>query len=179
MKRIVRRSLLGLMTLISALVLTACHKPPPPAQPMVPHPLTPYQRGLVSQIRASGAQVIKQGEVLQIVMPTDRFFRRGTTRLKGNKIYAVKRVATLVKSYIAPYRSPRVYVTGYTDMVFARKTRKQISTRYAHEVAAYLWNRGVSQRYVRVSGAGGSSPIASNRTPKGSAYNRRVVIRIN
>lgn len=181
MKRIMHRRFLGLMVIVSALILTACHKPPPPlpAPPAGPHPLTPHQKSLVSQIRQSGAKVVKQGEVLQIVMPTDTFFRRGTTRLKSNKIGAVKRMAYLVKSYIAPYRHPRVSVTGYTDKIFAHKTRKQLSTRYAREVAAYLWHRGVSQRWVRVRGAGASSPIASNRTPRGSAYNRRVVVRVN
>lgn len=181
MKRTVR-SLLSLAVIASALMLTACHKPPPvPAGPDMTgtHPLTPYQRSLVSQIRRSGVRVIKQAEVLQIILPTDTFFRVDTTNLRSRKIYAVSKIATLVKSYVSPYRHPRVTITGYTDHVFARQTAQQISKQYAREIAAYLWNKGLSQRLVRVRGYGSKSPIASNRTPRGSAYNRRVVIQVN
>lgn len=175
MERNVRRAILNLVVVASALVLTACHKPPSPPQGV--HPLTPYQRKLVSEIRSSGAKVIKQAGVLQIVLPTDRFFRRGTTQLKSHKRYAVSRVATLVKNYSASYAHPRITVTGYTDQVFARKTQKKLSLQYAREIAAYLWHRGVSG--VRVYGAGAGSPIASNRTVRGAAYNRRVVVQVS
>lgn len=177
MKQVIRRHFFGFAIIASALALAACHKAPPPAKG--PHPLTPYQRTLVSEIRSSGASVVKQAEVLEIVMPTDRFFRSQTTHLKSRKIGAVNRIASLVKSYASFYRRPRISVTGYTDTVFSRQTRKKISLEYAREVAAYLWDKGISHRWVRVRGYGAKQPIASNKTVKGSAYNRRVVIRIN
>jgi len=177
MNSIIRRSTTSLLILVSVIILTACHKPPPAATG--PHPLTPYQQSLVSEIRASGAQVIKQGERLQIVMPTDRFFRLQTVHLRRHKMPTMDRIATLVRSYASFYRKPRILVAGYTDTVFDRQTRKVLSLQYARIVASYLWGRGVPHRLARVRGYAARQPIASNKTVKGSAYNRRVVIRIN
>lgn len=179
MKHFIRQSLFVLVTLLTATVLVSCHQPPPKAPETGPHPLTPYQRSLVSEIRSSGAWVVKQGEVLQIGLPTDTFFRENTTNLKSNKLGAIDRVATLVKSYASYYKRPRISVSGYTDTTFSQQTRRRVSLLYAREVAAYLWNKGVSKNWVSVRGYGSKSPIASNQTPKGSAYNRRVVIRVS
>ena len=180
MKRIFRQYALGLVVIVSTFIIAACHKPPLPSSSFKgPHPLTPYQHHLVAQVRSSGARVIKQGRVLQIILPTDTFFRKNTTRLKRHKLYALDRVATLIKSYITPYRHPRITVTGYTDHIFNRTKRQKLSLNYAKEIVAYLWHRGVSQRNVRVRGMGATCPIASNRTAKGAADNRRIVIRIN
>ena len=160
------------------LTLTACHKPPrPPSGPY--RPLTPYQKSLVSQLRSSGVQVVKWGEVLQIVLPTDRFFKPQTTQLRRHRVGTIERVASLVKSYIAPYRHPRISVLGYTDKVYSRSVRRGLSAQYARVIASYLWNNGVPQRWVHVVGHGASGAIASNRTSRAAAYNRRVVIRIN
>ena len=180
MKRIFFKNLLNLTVVFFVLIITACNKLPSPSMSNAqPHPLTPYQHSLVTQARASGAKVIKQADVLHIVLPTDTFFRRNTTRIKRHKLEALNSITLLVKSYVAPYRHPRITITGYTDTVFARMTRQKLSTEYAKEIAAYLWHQGIAQRWLRVRGAGAASPIASNRTPYGSAYNRRVVIRIN
>lgn len=179
MKRIVQ-SFLSLVLVASALLLTACHKPTIPAPNADgTHPLTPYQQSLVRQIRRAGGVVIKRAEVLQIILPTDRFFRQGTTRLRTQMTYTVNKVAILVKSYVAPYAHPRIRVTGYTDNVYSRQRQLRVSKAYAREIAAYLWSKGVSERLVLVRGYGSKQPIASNRTPRGAAYNRRVVIRIN
>ena len=166
---------IALVALLS-FTLTACHKPPPP--PAL-YALTPYQKNLVSGLRHSGVRVIKQGEVLQIIIPTDRFFRSQTTRLRRNRVNAVNRIAALVKSYTASYRRPRVRVSGYTDTVFARRSRHELSRQYAKVIAAYLWNNGVPQKWVRVRGHGALHPIAPNTTVRGAAYNRRVMIQIN
>ncbi len=177
MKNRFQSIILGLAVVITAM-LTACHNKLPPV-PTTPHPLTSYQLSLVSQIRKLGAQVIKQGEVLQIILPTDTFFQANTVHLKSQKQYAIGQVAALVKSYTTPYAQPQITITGYTDQVFARKTRRQLSMQYAQEVTAYLWHHGVSSRRLRVRGVGAALPIANNQTVRGSAYNRRVVIKIN
>lgn len=178
MKCIFRGKFLGLLVL-GVLVLPACHKAPPPELPTVPHPLTPYQHSLVSGLRASGVSVIKQGEILQIVLPTDRFFRPGTTRLKRHKHSILREVAILVGSYVAVYRQPRITITGYTDTVFGPVTRQTLSLQYAREITENLWRYGLPRRGVRVRGVGAASPIANNETVRGAAYNRRVVVQIN
>jgi outer membrane protein OmpA-like peptidoglycan-associated protein len=143
------------------------------------HPFTPYQKSLVKQLRKSGVQVIKQAEVLQLVIPTDAFFYPQTTQLRRRRIDMIGVAASLVKSYIAYYKAPRMYVSGYTDGVFPRTTRRVLSEMYAKVIAAQLWENGVPQKNMRVKGYGARYPIGDNQTAAGSAYNRRVVIRIN
>lgn len=142
------------------------------------HAWTPYQKKLVSKLRHSHVQVIKQAEVLKIVIPTDRFFRSQTTRLRRSCLESMGKIVSLMKSYTAAYKHPRIRVSGYTDTVFSPKRRQKLSTGYAKTIAAYLWNNGVPERWIRVKGYGARHPIASNRTPAGAAFNRRVVIRI-
>lgn len=178
MKRVMRIFFVLIILLDGVFGLVACHKTSMHVS-TGPHPLTPYQRQLVSEIRSSGAYVVKQAEVMQIIIPIDRFFRSQSTNLKSSRLGAINRIATLVKSYASYYRHPRILVSGYTDMVFARERRKQLSKEYALEVAAYLWNKSVSRRWVSVRGYGAKHPIASQRTVRGGAYNRRVVIRIS
>ena len=163
---------------LMALAVAACHQSPPMSVSEC-HDLTPYQKSVVSDLRHSGVQVVKQGAVLQIVIPTDKFFRSQTTKLRRSRVEAIESVAALVKSYIASYRHPRIRVSGYTDTVFSRASRIELSAQYAKVVAAYLWNNGVPERWVRVKGYGARYPIATNRTPVGAAFNRRVVVRIN
>ena len=171
-----KKHLLKLLVIsLASFTVTACHRPLGTAY----HKFTPYQKSLVSELRRSDVQVIKQAEVLQIVIPTDKFFRSQATQLRRSRVEAVERIASLVKSYIATYKHPRIRVSGYTDTVFPRASRRELSRRYAKVIAAYLWNNGVPEKWVHIKGYGARYPIATNRTPAGAAFNRRVVVRVN
>ena len=172
------RCLIVSITCLFAFTLTACHRTPQTPS-LDPHPLTPYEKILVSHIELAGAQVIKQGEVIQIVMPASTFFYTTTWKFRHRKLTTVHRIASLVKSYTARYRHPKIRVAGYTDTLFSQAARLTISHHMATTVAAQLWNKGIRRNWIQIKGYGSKDPIASNQTSDGAAMNRRVVIRIN
>ncbi len=163
--------------LMSAFLLTACQKKPlPQPEKAIYRPYNVKQQHLLAQMRSAGVQEIKQGDKVILVIPTDRFFQPQTTQLKHRRKKTMKAIAEFVKSYASFYARPRIYVYGYTDTVFSRKTRRELSKQYAKVVAAYLWNSKIPVKWVSVKGFGDQYPIASNRYPAGSVYNRRVMI---
>lgn len=168
------------LVVLGTAALSACHH----NAPMITdasdkRPFTPYQANLVARIKTGGGVVVKQGSTIEILLSTDKFFRTGTTNLRNRKLDTLNEVASLLKSQMASHPKYRIDVIGHTDTIFSRAHRKPLSKQYAEEVAAYLWHRGIPQKRVNVLGVGSSSPIASNKTPKGSAYNRRVVIKLS
>jgi len=170
--------LFGISLIVSVLLtVTACQKTPVLVGPY--HPFTPYQMSLVKQLRKAGVPVIKQAEVLQIVLPTDKFFRFQTTRIRQSQVYYVGLVRSLVTSYISYYKRPHIRVSGYTDTVFSKMTRKGLSYQYAKVIAVDLWHGSIPQRWIVIKGYGARYPIGDNKTVVGAAYNRRVVVRVN
>ena len=167
---VVLLSLLG----IASCSQTASYHVTPAAQTEI------RQNQLLAQIRAAGVQVIQQGTRLQMVLPVNRFFETTTTQIKPRQFTTLQRLSRYVQTYTQQYptRYP-IKVYGYTDRVYARKHRKYLSTQYAQVIAAFLWDHGFSSNQLRVTGYGALRPIASERTPRGAAYNRRVVIQVN
>lgn len=135
---------------------------------------------LTEQLRLQGVQVIRQGDRLQLVLPTDKFFRLQSTQIKENKIQTLNLVAKYLKQYLKPFRgSPKITVSGNTDKIFTKQKRYALSKTYAEVVASYLWNQDFSHQQLRVQGHAATHPIASGRTSKGAGYNRRVMIQVN
>jgi outer membrane protein OmpA-like peptidoglycan-associated protein len=134
---------------------------------------------LRQQIQQHGAQIIQQGTRLQIILPTDQFFRPQSTEIKSSQTETMDIIAIYLKSYLHSRPANRmITVSGYTDTVYTPEQRHQLSAQYAQVVASYLWNQGFSPRQLKVVGYGATKAIASTRTPSGSSYNRRVVIEV-
>lgn len=157
-------------------LLTSCQRPLPQPNFSLYRPLSNYQRNLIAKINSAGGKVIKQGDALKVILPTDKFFKAQTTQVKNNKVSALEDVGRFVKNYTRAYARPTILVQGYTDTVFARKTRIELSKQYATVVAAYLWNEGINRNEIRIEGLGARRPIASNAYPAGAYFNRRVEI---
>lgn len=174
--RLVISSLLSLLIFAG---LTGCTHPIPTPQFSIYRPISPYQKSLIARMHAAGIRVIKQGDVLKVIIPTDEFFRLQTTQVEPNKIGALKTTARFVKSYAAQYIHPTILVDGYTDKVFSPAIRKTLSRQYAEVVAAYLWDAGIVRNRIKIRGMGSEGPIASDRYPAGAAFNRRVEIVVN
>ncbi len=178
-----KRFLLAALLIASALSLAACSKPKPLQIPTpnggTYNPLSPYQKGLAKKVKRAGGRVMKLGDDLLIVLPTDRFFSPQTTQIKPSKLSTMKRVALLTKSYGKRFSRASIRVSGFTDKVFDHKTRKAISLQYARVVSSYLWNANIPASRIFIKGYGARKSIASNRYPAGTAMNRRVEIRIN
>lgn len=70
-------------------------------------------------------------------------------------------------------------VTGYTDSVGSDAYNLKLSKERAQSVVEYLIASGIPRnQFASVTGAGESSPVASNQTPEGRAQNRRTEIQI-
>jgi len=72
-------------------------------------------------------------------------------------------------------------IEGHTDNVptdprGAYFTNWELSTARATNVLHYLVDFGVNERQFQVAGFADTVPLASNDTPEGRAYNRRVDI---
>ncbi|MEO8431286.1 MAG: OmpA family protein [Acidobacteriota bacterium] len=67
-------------------------------------------------------------------------------------------------------------VEGYTDSTGTDKINRQLSSKRAGSVAAFLRKQGIAATRIVAEGYGSQFPVASNQTPKGRAANRRVEV---
>lgn len=67
-----------------------------------------------------------------------------------------------------------IIIAGYTDSRGSDKNNKQLSQKRAQAVVDYLEEKGISKKNLKAMGYGEEKPVATNRTPKGRALNRRI-----
>lgn len=173
--------LVGLSVLATGLTLTSCERHDRLDWEMQPNQaLTQQQKETINdQFAKAGVQVIQQGRVLQMVLPTDLFFEQQSTEMKEDAVQTLREVALYLHAYINQFNpKPVIRVSGYTDTVFTEKDRQKLSNQYAQVVAAYLWKDGFTSEQLVVAGYGALDPIGDNQTAQGSAYNRRVMIQV-
>ena len=72
----------------------------------------------------------------------------------------------------------KIVVEGHTDTRGKAETNRKLSLARAESVRKYLVKRGVDERRLDAQGYGPDRPIATNKTSKGRAINRRVVFSI-
>ena len=65
-------------------------------------------------------------------------------------------------------------VEGYTDSHGSEKNNKEISQQRAQAVVNYLQQKGGAVHNLNAKGYGEERPVATNKTPKGRALNRRI-----
>ncbi|OGT41104.1 MAG: hypothetical protein A3F13_02945 [Gammaproteobacteria bacterium RIFCSPHIGHO2_12_FULL_40_19] len=158
--------------------LAACHKEPAYIENPIVRNLTNTERKLLGEIEASGIQVIKEGMVFTFVIPTDCFFVKQTRALKSHREKDLDWLAQFIYRYSMYFARPTVTITGHTDKTWLSPARDVLSMHYAEVVAAYFREDGIDPNIMTVNGKGAEHPIASNRYPMGTAFNRRVVITI-
>ncbi len=76
------------------------------------------------------------------------------------------------------YPTAKFTISGYTDSVGNDNRNLILSQKRASSVRNYLVSKGVSSSNLTARGYGEASPIASNKTRKGRAQNRRVEIQL-
>jgi OOP family OmpA-OmpF porin len=72
----------------------------------------------------------------------------------------------------------RLSIEGHTDNIGKEASNMRLSQRRAEAVRDYLVSRGISPERLEAVGFGPTKPIASNKTAKGKAKNRRTEFRI-
>ncbi|KAF1010997.1 MAG: Outer membrane porin F [Pseudomonas fluorescens] len=113
----------------------------------------------------------------ETIVIRDVHFEFDSARLTAADKGKLDTVATRLKQEAA---NAQLRVSGHTDSVGKDAYNQKLSERRAHSVVDYLVSQGVPRsRFVSVSGAGESHPVADNKTADGRALNRRVEIQIN
>ncbi|HSF53873.1 MAG TPA: OmpA family protein [Algoriphagus sp.] len=132
---------------------------------------------LVENLNAKDKTVVlmTKAEPGSIVLLEDVNFKRGTAELEGETTEAsLSDLATFLKG------NPKIKIriNGHTDNVGDPGLNKQLSLERAGSVRDFLVSQGVIFENLRISGWGGTKPIASNATESGRAKNRRVELAV-
>jgi len=83
-----------------------------------------------------------------------------------------------VAQVLSDFPKMRVSVEGHTDSVGGEAMNMRLSQRRAEAVRDFLVSKGVSPDRLEAIGFGPTKPIASNKTARGKAQNRRTEFRI-
>ena len=83
-----------------------------------------------------------------------------------------------VASVLNDFPKMRVSIEGHTDNVGGEAANMRLSQARAGAVRDYLISKGTSPARLEAVGYGPTKPIASNKTPRGKAANRRTEFRI-
>ena len=145
---------------------------------------TATYRGLVNDLEAevsSGQIQIEQlREGIRLNLPQDILFRSGATNLEGSGVAVLRKVSKKLTSI--PHR---IEVQGHTDDVplspaLARRlgTNWELAAARAASVVRLFQQEGVDPKRMTAVSYGEFAPVASNDTPEGRAYNRRIDIRL-
>jgi intracellular multiplication protein IcmN len=173
MKKLLRRLGLGIIAIVLGASLAGCQRAPQVYSMAYNMPVKQHHQ-LLHELNRQGVGVIEVGQTLRLILPTDSFFRGTSTSVKEWRKYTLYLIGSLVNSY----PNAPVHVTGNTDNVYTLHDRKEHSIFTAKAIASYLWNHGTNINRIKIAGKGDQDSIASNQTPKGAAYNRRVVVYI-
>ncbi len=133
---------------------------------------------LTDQVAAEKAQVSRLQGAIKYTVNSDLLFASGSWELRPQGKEIISRLA----AKLAPTQTNKINVNGYTDNApigpaLAKKgvtTNLELSQKRAEAVVAFLVSQGLKPDLVEAHGFGEANPVASNKTPKGRAANRRV-----
>lgn len=103
-------------------------------------------------------------------------FRSGESRLTRK---SRKRLDELALYLVADPDIEQIRLVGHTDSKGRRSYNRALGTKRAAEVRRYLVVKGVAEHLFTLSSLGEAKPVASNRSSKGRARNRRVTINLS
>jgi len=126
--------------------------------------------------RAQDAGVLAKGKVVfEQTFTEDRVkFKSGKYDLDKDAQAALDEFAGKVKALTDPYF---VEIQGHTDNVGGKRYNEDLGERRAEAVRRYLSkSQGLPLNRMSTISYGDSAPVGSNKTKKGRAENRRVVL---
>jgi outer membrane protein OmpA-like peptidoglycan-associated protein len=122
-----------------------------------------------SEFSSDEAETYQQGNNLVIRMKKINF-PSGQSEIPDDSKDDLEKVSEIAKMLNAS----EVKVEGHTDSVGSESVNKEISEKRAEAVADYLKSAGITK--VEAEGYGFEKPLASNKSKRGRAQNRRVDI---
>lgn len=128
------------------------------------------KKQLQDDLAGSGAQIERQGDRLNVVMPASITFDTDSASIKSGFRSQLARVANTLQQYPKSY----IDVVGHTDSRGAAEYNQSLSERRARSVAQFLAGQGVMAERIAAYGEGETQPVATNETESGRQQNRRV-----
>jgi len=137
---------------------------------------------LQQQVASRQTQVSRLQNAIAYTVNSDLLFTPGSWEMSARG----KQIIAKLSQKLAPTQTAKLEIKGYTDnapigAALKRKgvaSNQELSQKRADDVMQFLISQGVNPQLVSAEGFGDSAPVASNRTPKGRAQNRRVVISV-
>lgn len=133
------------------------------------------ERELRQRTAGSGIEVEREGDEINLKMPSGVTFDFNSSTVKPEFRPALDQVAQT----LASYNSTFIDVSGHTDSVGTDAVNQRLSEQRANAVADYLSYQGVARPRIATRGYGKQFPIASNATEDGRGQNRRVEIKLS
>ena len=127
---------------------------------------------LRAQLQGTGVSVTRDGDNVILNMPGNVTFATNSSNISADFYQVLNSVALVLNEFEKTY----IDVIGHTDSTGANDYNQQLSEARASSVARYLESQQVLAARIASRGMGESSPIASNDTPEGRSFNRRVEI---
>jgi OOP family OmpA-OmpF porin len=138
----------------------------------------PYRAPVVKQAVRQAPAVVKpkpQSTVRRLTLNGSANFKSGSSRLTSEGQTQFLAVALSLQE--GNTKISRLLIEGHTDSVGDGAMNQVLSLKRANAVAEYLAKQGgFARSSMRTLGLGESKPVASNKTRKGRALNRRVEI---
>jgi chemotaxis protein MotB len=130
------------------------------------------------EIRSNMVRVTHDERGLVITLASDAFFGPASARINIEQTRDnLLRLGTFLDS--PELKGRRIRIEGHTDDVDIDPdgpwtSNWELSTARSINVLHYLADIGIDEKYFQVAGFASTVPIATNDTPAGRAYNRRV-----
>jgi outer membrane protein OmpA-like peptidoglycan-associated protein len=125
---------------------------------------------LRASLQNSGVSVVRDGDNLILVMPSNITFATNSFDMKPGFGDVLGSVALVLKEFDKTI----LEITGHTDSTGSDSYNLQLSERRARTVSNALLANGVAQDRLLSQGYGEARPIADNNTEAGKQANRRV-----
>jgi OOP family OmpA-OmpF porin len=122
-----------------------------------------------------GGRVDENGCPNTIIIETEKLYRN--INFGFNKCDLKTSVYPTLDQIIASLKAQPeidIEVQGHTDSLGNSQYNKHLSLRRARAVKAYLVGKGIDSSRISTKGYGSERPVASNKSAKGRALNRRV-----
>ena len=129
---------------------------------------------LREELQGTGVQVIRDGDQIQLIMPSNITFNTAEYDIKSSFYPSLNSVAKVLYKY----KDTNLDVIGHTDSVGKDDYNRELSYKRAYSVADYLSAQGIPGNRLSPLGLGESQPIADNNTEFGRSQNRRVELYI-
>ncbi|WP_414502296.1 OmpA family protein [Zymobacter sp. IVIA_5232.4 C2] len=175
------RKTLWALPLVGVLGLAGCassssvaeQQSAPMARPSASQQLDAQEQRLRQKTQnINGISVIRTADTLQMSMPGSITFANDKATLSSTIRPVLSDVATILKEF----PDTAIVVDGYTDSNGRAAYNLRLSELRAQSVANALVQGGVDIRRLSTKGHGASDFVASNKTAKGRAQNRRVTL---